>query len=214
VSALAQANSIVNPNRIYAGQKLLIPCQPCPTCPAPQPPKPRPPQPRPPIPQPGEGWWYIVQPGDTLAKIAWRFGVTVWSIVQANNIPNPNVIHVGQKLFIPGPKAVDPIKPPKPSPPGCEHLHWPRRGDALSGTVYVKGTADHVNFWYYKLEYRHNGLDDWHYITGQHSTVHNGVLGTWNTTALPNGPYQLRLVVVDRTGNYPPPCEIPVHIKN
>jgi hypothetical protein len=84
----------------------------------------------------------------------------------------------------------------------------------LSGTVYVKGTAEHPNFWYYKLEYRNDGLDDWHYLDGQHDEVQKNVLGTWNTAVLPNGPYHLRLVVVDRTGNYPPPCEIPVTIKN
>jgi putative chitinase len=212
--ALVQANNIVNPNRIYAGQRLALPCQPCTSCPAPQVPKPRPPIHQPPHPQPSTGWWYVVQPCDTLAKIAWRFGGSVWQIVNANNLPNPNLIHVGQKLLIPGPKTVTPSKPSKPAKPGCEHMIAPRYKDTLSGTVYVKGTADHSNFWYYKLEYRHDGLDDWHYLTGQHTTVHSGVLGTWNTTALPNGAYHIRLVVVDRTGNYPPPCEIPVSIKN
>lgn len=209
VHALVLANNIVNPNRIYAGQQLAIPGQSC----MPHPPVPRPPKPHYPSPQPPAGWWYVVQPGDTLAKIAWRYGVSVWSIVHVNNLPNPNLICVGQKLSIPGPQ-VEPKDPPKPPLPGCEHMLAPRQGDTLSGIVTVKGTADHPNFWYYKLEFRQNGLDDWHYITGQYSTVQKGVLGTWNTTGLPNGSYQLRLVVVDRTGNYPPPCEIPVHLKN
>ena len=133
--------------------------------------------------------------------------------MQANNLPNPNLICVGQKLVIPKQKVDHPIKT-KPPTPGCEHVITPRRGDTLSGTVYVKGTAEHPNFWYYKLEYRHDGLDDWHYLSGQHSTVQKNVLGTWNTTALPNGSYHIRLVVVDLTGNYPPPCEIPVKLKN
>jgi LysM repeat protein len=217
---LVVANNIVNPSCIYAGQRLVIPCQPCTAqqpCPAPKPLVPQPPVQKPPLqghhsPQPSGGWWYIVQPGDTVAKIAWRFGVSTWSIVQSSNLANPNLICVGQKLFIPKPK-VDPVKP-KPPVPGCEHLLTPRRGDVLSGTAYVKGTAEHSNFWYYKLEYRHDGLDDWHYLTGQEKQVQNDVLGTWNTTVLPNGSYYLRLVVVDRTGNYPPPCEIPVRIKN
>jgi LysM repeat protein len=218
-NALMLANNIVNPNMIYAGRKLMLPCHPCtpqqPNCPAPHPPKPYPPKPQPPKPQPSAGWWYIVQPGDTLAKIAWRYGVSVWSIVQANNIPNPNLISVGQKLYIPSHKPhPSPHPPVKPPAPGCEHMITPRKGDTLYGLAYVKGTAEHPNFWYYKLEYRHNGLDDWHYITGQHDEVQANVLGTWNTTGLPNGAYHLRLVVVDRTGNYPPPCEIPVHIKN
>jgi len=45
---------------------------------------------------------YIVQTGDTLFKIARKFGVTVEAIVAANNIKDPNVISVGQRLIIPG----------------------------------------------------------------------------------------------------------------
>jgi stage VI sporulation protein D len=44
---------------------------------------------------------YTVQSGDTLSKIAKRFGVTVDAIVKANNIANPNLIKAGQVLKIP-----------------------------------------------------------------------------------------------------------------
>ncbi len=44
---------------------------------------------------------YVVQAGDTLTKIANKFGVTVEAIVKANNIADPNVIHPGQVLVIP-----------------------------------------------------------------------------------------------------------------
>lgn len=44
---------------------------------------------------------YMVQPGDTLFQIARRFGTTVQSILQANNITNPDVIVPGQALTIP-----------------------------------------------------------------------------------------------------------------
>ena len=43
---------------------------------------------------------YVVQKGDTLTKIAGRYGVTVAQLVQWNNIANPNLILVGQKLRI------------------------------------------------------------------------------------------------------------------
>lgn len=46
---------------------------------------------------------YIVQPGDTLWKLAQRFGVTVADIIAANNLTDPNRLDVGQKLFIPVP---------------------------------------------------------------------------------------------------------------
>ena len=44
---------------------------------------------------------YEVQPGDTLFSIAQRFGSSVDAIVAANNIANPSLISVGQKLIIP-----------------------------------------------------------------------------------------------------------------
>ena len=43
---------------------------------------------------------YTVAPGDVLSGIAPRFGVTVQQIQQWNNIKNPDIISVGQKLTI------------------------------------------------------------------------------------------------------------------
>jgi len=44
---------------------------------------------------------YIVQPGDTLSGIALKYNTTVDAIQKANNIQNPNLISVGQKLVVP-----------------------------------------------------------------------------------------------------------------
>ena len=44
---------------------------------------------------------YIVKKGDTLWNIAKRFRTTVDFIVRTNGIENPDVIDVGQKLYIP-----------------------------------------------------------------------------------------------------------------
>ncbi len=46
---------------------------------------------------------YTVQPGDTLAAIAAEYGVTVESIIEANNLQNPDLLSVGQVLIIPEP---------------------------------------------------------------------------------------------------------------
>ena len=206
VNALMQANGIVNPHRIYAGQQLSLPCSTA------VPPVHYPERPHP-IPSAQCGAWTVVKPGDTLAKIAWRFRTSIWAIVRANNIANPNVIYVGQRLCIPG--ATKPAPPePKPAKPGCEHLTSPKQGARLSGVIYAQGTAILEDFWYYKLEYRADGLDNWHYITGKHDPVIDGVLGSFDTRIVPDGTYFLRLVIVDGTGNYPPPCEITVHIEN
>jgi LysM repeat protein len=196
ISSIVYANHIANPNRIYAGQRLAIPCA----------------SPVPPTPAPS-GWYYVVRRGDTLAKIALRFGTSVWRIATANNIANPNLIYPGRRLYIP--KGAPPTPPPSGTTnPGCEHLAWPRAGVQLSGIVQARGTADHLRFGYYKLEYRRDGLDDWHYITGAETPVSNGALGAWDTRTVTDGSYTFRLVIVDQTGNYPPPCEIPVHVNN
>ncbi|NWG15095.1 MAG: LysM peptidoglycan-binding domain-containing protein [Chloroflexi bacterium] len=45
---------------------------------------------------------YIVRPGDTLFRIAGRFGTTYPRLAEANGITNPAMIYVGQRLRIPG----------------------------------------------------------------------------------------------------------------
>ena len=63
---------------------------------------------------------YVVQPGDTLWRISRQFGTTVDAIVRANNIPNPNLIYVGQVLEIPGTGPTQtPIVPPGPTTTVC-----------------------------------------------------------------------------------------------
>jgi len=45
---------------------------------------------------------YVVSAGDTVDGLAFRFGVTPAALVAANDLLNPNVIFIGQKLIIPG----------------------------------------------------------------------------------------------------------------
>ena len=44
---------------------------------------------------------YIVQPGDSLLKIALRFQTTVQALAEANSLTNPNKLAPGQSLVIP-----------------------------------------------------------------------------------------------------------------
>lgn len=48
------------------------------------------------------GSTYVVQRGDTLSSIAMRFGTSVQTLANLNDIQNPNLIYVGQTLTIPG----------------------------------------------------------------------------------------------------------------
>ncbi|WP_010250264.1 phage tail tip lysozyme [Acetivibrio cellulolyticus] len=45
---------------------------------------------------------YVVKSGDTLSKIAAKYGVTVNELAKYNNIANPNLIYVGQVIKVPG----------------------------------------------------------------------------------------------------------------
>lgn len=126
---LAMLNNLYNPNYIYAGMVLKVPCAP--------PPPPHPyPQPQPhPYPQPGGGSaicsYYTVQRGDWLKTIAWHFGVSWQALAQANGLYNANYIYAGQKLAIPCGEYYPPSCPgcypcqgcppvyPTPPPPIC-----------------------------------------------------------------------------------------------
>lgn len=81
---LAEANGIINPSRIYAGQVLVIPGGSSPTD------------------QEVESILHLVEPGDTLFKIAVRFGVNMHAIAEANDITNYDLVFAGQYLTIPG----------------------------------------------------------------------------------------------------------------
>jgi LysM repeat protein len=58
---------------------------------------------------------HIVEAGDTLGQIAARYGVPLHALIQVNNIENPSVIHVGQRIVIAGPAI-----PPAPEAPQAE----------------------------------------------------------------------------------------------
>jgi LasA protease len=47
--------------------------------------------------------YYVVQPGDTLAQIGQKYGISVGQLVEANQIANPDLVAVGQSLTIPAP---------------------------------------------------------------------------------------------------------------
>lgn len=75
-TSIASANGIWNPNHIYSGQVLAIPRQPT-------------------------VYNYTVQYGDTLARIATRYGTTWSAIASYNGLYNPNHIWAGMHLRIP-----------------------------------------------------------------------------------------------------------------
>jgi len=84
----------------------------------------------------------------------------------------------------------------------------------LKGVVEIRGSAYIDDFDYYKFECRSKGASDWAFVQSFKDTVADGLLGVWDTSSLPAGAYKFRLVVVDKTGNYPKPCEVDVTIEH
>lgn len=81
VAAIAEVNQLANPNLIFVGQRLAIPGATSPVA-------------------AGSGT-HVVQIGDTLSAIAYRYQTTVQRLAQMNGLTNPNIIIVGQRLAIP-----------------------------------------------------------------------------------------------------------------
>jgi N-acetylmuramoyl-L-alanine amidase len=110
-AALARANRITDPDRIYAGQVLSIPGGgSAAAAGADAPVEARP--------APATGMSYTVVAGDTLSRIASRHGVTLRAVVDANAITDPNRIRVGQVLTLP--TATAPTPAPAPTPPSSD----------------------------------------------------------------------------------------------
>ncbi len=101
--SLAQSNGIRNPNFIFAGTVLRVPCAPISYTP------------------PCSSTVYMVLPGDDLFRIGLRFGLNQFSLAAYNGLPNPNLIFAGMRLLIPcsrqyAPPVYPPSVYPTPSP--------------------------------------------------------------------------------------------------
>jgi YbbR domain-containing protein len=112
-----------------------------------------------------------------------------------------------------------PAPTPTPTPlptPDCPHplahLTTPRVGEEVQGEVELYGTAAIENFDYYKIEFRRDEAIEWAFLARYKKPVTNGLLAVWDTSALPEGRYWVRLVVVDTIGNYFEPCAVPVQV--
>ena len=115
-AALASANGIANPNRIYAGTQLRVPSAIAAA--------------------PTAGTAYTVRPGDTLGGIASRAGTSIAALVSLNGIRNANLVRVGQVLTLPaasGGAASTPSAPTVTTPAGGATSHVVVAGDTISG---------------------------------------------------------------------------------
>jgi hypothetical protein len=109
---------------------------------------------------------------------------------------------------------------PEPTPtaqttgciPGQIMITSPKPGDVIKGQVKLVGTANIPNFGFYKYEFSPLGSDVWSTIEANNKVKLDGELGSWDTSEVSPGDYNLRLVVIDNQGNTLPPCIVPVQV--
>jgi LysM repeat protein len=111
---------------------------------------------------------YTVQPGDTLSRIAAKYGLSSWQTLYAANqdrVGNPNFIRVGQVLVIPDYAAPTPVaKVPQPAPvtgnniPAIITAAAQRYGQSPAAMIAVAQCESSLNPNAYNGEYGASGL--------------------------------------------------------
>lgn len=119
VQAIAEANGISDPGLIAVGLKLLIPAVEAGSAETASPRS------------------YVVRPGDTLFDIARRFGTAVRAITSANDIADPSLLVVGQRLVIP----IAPPEEPEAAPQSTRRVHVVRAGETMPFLAFRYGTT-------------------------------------------------------------------------
>jgi LysM repeat protein len=130
LGAVVRANGIQNPNRIYAGQRLVIPTG------SASPPAAR-------SSPPSGSCTHRIAWGDTLSRIASRYGVTVASLMSANGLTATRII-AGRTLRVCGGSGSPPA-PAAPRPvskrPTGTTVHRVRSGNTLSSIALLYHTS-------------------------------------------------------------------------
>jgi LysM repeat protein len=216
IDAIIAANGLSNPSRIYSGQHLTIPGTTSFTAVKPTDVLSQPINQSTPVSITGQQT-YIVQPGDTLFRIARQYNASVEAIISANHITNADALDIGQQLIIPNVGSGFSGLSTGSQPAGAlliaqnynpqvvtAYISSPTVGQVINDSVPIIGTVqftDEVQF--YKLEIIGGKWTGWTTI----GTTHTGNKVDEVLEYLP-GPspdmlpanYQLRLVLVNWNG--------------
>lgn len=127
--------------------------------------------------------------------------------------PTPTIAGAPTEAPTPTPAPLPPVTCGDPN----AQIVAPVAGQAFSGDIQVRGTADAPSFAFYKFTLRGPATNDVEQTAGDvyRAPVRDGVLGSINGAALLSQPgvYVLGLVVVDNTGNELPRCTVPIVIQ-
>lgn len=108
---------------------------------------------------------YVVKHGDTLGNIAYEHGTTVHAIMAANGLTNPDLIHVGQTLIIPGHHHHVPLHMHHPlhhHHPVHMHHHHPMHMHHHHPHHHIERRLQHMEMRVQHLEHRIDRLEHGH----------------------------------------------------
>ena len=124
---LARINGISNPNIIQVGQVIKVPgAKPISSTSNLAP--------RPPV----ALNTYTIVYGDTLSKIANRFGTTYQELARINGISNPNIIQVGQVIKVPGTNSFSNPNPNQTYQPAYNPPYHPSNTNVNNNQIFVQ----------------------------------------------------------------------------
>lgn len=87
-----------------------------------------------------EGFYYVVDEGETLTQISKKYNVSVEKLAQLNHLPDKDRITVGQLIFIP--KAIEKYGLEKGIVDSEVNFIWPVRGKVISFFSKEKGNMN------------------------------------------------------------------------
>jgi hypothetical protein len=117
-------------------------------------------------------------------------------------------------LPTPTPQPAAPAPKPTPTaPPNCPNpgvlIASPQQGASFTERyTSIMGTANINSFHHWRMEFSTAPGGSWNFLFEHDYPVNNAELMMLDASTVPQGPYGLRLTVVDQSGNYPEPCEV------
>ncbi len=139
---------------------------------------------------------------------SYSFDGSVWSAWSPSNVWSGTSLSDGTHMF--AVKARDRVGNVDSSPAVCRFeidatsptpvIYSPSFNQVVRDSIVIQGTAADFRFKSYLVEVRSAESGSWRSLADSSSPVTRNVLAGWSTSTVPDGPYQIRLSVVDSLG--------------
>ena len=159
---------------------------------------------------------FVPTPTNTPLPVTPTATWTVTPAPAAAGAPTPDAEEATDTTPTPPPPTPAPVVQLPSCPDNRSLLLRPGQNEVVRGLIHVIGTASHESFQYYKVEVApgSGATEGFTYVGGGNSPVISNFLTSIDTATLGNGAWTIRLIVVDQTGNFPPPCQVTVSVQN